>query len=285
MTDSQRFRFGIVSDAHLAPATAEPYTWQNTVDLPHSAELLDAGLQWLASQAIDTLVLLGDLTESADSESFEHVRERSFALGVPVLAVPGNCDVDPVQRTTGSFEQIAGPSLTLAPALISMEGRGIIELIGLMGEASTKRLASQRAMDSSASSPDVRVVLTHYPVLEMEADLIAAGFRHSGDLTDRAVFETGLRNSGSPVVIVHGHLHVHDARISGSLLHLSCGALIEPPHHVSAIDIAFGAHGIEVERRVHVVREDPVERLPVFTPGRQRWVWNGECWWIFADSS
>ncbi len=89
-------RLGIISDPHCSPPDAEPYLWHNTVDLPRSGELLDAALDWLGAQEIDTLVLLGDLTEAADADSFVVVRERALGLGVPLLAVPGNCDVDPI---------------------------------------------------------------------------------------------------------------------------------------------------------------------------------------------
>ncbi|MEZ4504414.1 MAG: hypothetical protein R2848_00840 [Thermomicrobiales bacterium] len=75
-------RFGILSDIHAAPVTAEPYVWQNTVDLPHAVELLDAGLSWLAGQAIDTLVLLGDLTGVRGSGVFRSSGQRALALGV-----------------------------------------------------------------------------------------------------------------------------------------------------------------------------------------------------------
>ncbi len=91
-------RFGIIADPHCAPSDAEPYVWHNPVDLPRSVELIDAALEWLSSQEIDILVLLGDLTEAADPESFALVRARAVAFGVPVLAVPGNCDVASVDR-------------------------------------------------------------------------------------------------------------------------------------------------------------------------------------------
>lgn len=271
-------RFGILSDIHAAPVTAEPYVWQNTVDLPHAVELLDAGLSWLAGQAIDTLVLLGDLTESADPACFAAVGQRALALGVPVLAVPGNCDVDLEERTLTAFTQLAAAGLTIAPAQLA----GGIELVGLVGDAGSKRLAGTRAFPT-ADWRDAHIVFSHYPVLELEPDLIRAGFRHSGNLTNRAEIESALRGENRPTVVIHGHLHVHDARISGSLLHLSCAALVEPPHHVAVIEITMEPDSVDperfvVERRAHAVRSDAVDRLPVFAPLHQRWEWHGGQW-------
>jgi predicted phosphodiesterase len=271
-------RFGIISDPHLAPADVEPYIWHNTVDLPHSAELLEAGLAWLRTQAMDTVVLLGDLTESADRHSFDEVRARVAKLGVPVLALPGNCDVDPVDRSTSAFQQIGGSNLTVAPALRPTGAGCAIELIGVAGEPHTEALRGVRVAEQPDALERVRIVFTHYPVLDVRPELSTAGYKHSGNLIDRAELEVSLRKSGTPAVVIHGHLHVHDARVSESLLHLSCAALVEPPHHVSTIEIAIDDDRLEVERQVQVVREDPVERVPVFAPSRQRWTWNGCSW-------
>jgi predicted phosphodiesterase len=269
-------RLGIISDIHCAPADAEPYVWHNTVDLSRSLELLDAGLDWLREQQIDMLVLLGDLTEAADPASFAAVRERALAFGVPVMAVPGNCDVDPVDRTVTAFEQIAESGLTVAPAFLPLDEGPAIELIGLAGETGSKRLVGVRATDAAPTG--MQIVLTHYPMLDFEADLAEAGFKHSGNLTNRAEIETELRESGTPTVVIHGHLHMHEARVSGSLLHLSCAALIEPPHHVSVIEVAVGNDEIVVERRGHSVQPFAVERLPVFAPDRGRWIWADSAW-------
>ena len=81
--------FGIVSDPHVAPPDAEPYIWHNQLELSRSIELLETALEWLRGQQIDTLALLGDLTEAADAESFAVVRDRARSLNVPVIAVPG----------------------------------------------------------------------------------------------------------------------------------------------------------------------------------------------------
>lgn len=273
MSAPRRWRLGIVSDAHLAPPSAEPYTWQNTVDLPRSAELLDAGLGWLREQQIDTLVLLGDLTEAADQESFVAMRERVLEIGVPVLAVPGNCDVDQADRSLTAFEQIADAGLLVAPAHID-DG---IELMGLTGAPGSKWLTGVRSPAGRAPS-GVHTVLSHYPVLDLEADLTEAGFRHSGNLANRADIEASLRASEAPTVVIHGHLHIHDARISGNLLHLSCGALIEPPHQISTVEVSVQDGSVAVERRAYSVRIDDVERLPVFAPNHGSWIWSDGTW-------
>lgn len=272
-----------MSDAHLAPAGTEPYVWHNTVDLPHADELLDAGLDWLRAQQVDTIVLLGDLTEGADAESFDVVRVRAGKLGKPVLAVPGNCDVDPDDRSTSAFQRIGSPGLTVAPAFLPMEDGCSIELIGVAGEPQTKALRGIRVAEMPGASERVRIVFTHYPILDLEPDLADAGFKHSGNLTNRAEIENDLRKSGIPMLIIHGHLHIHDARISGSLLHLSCASLIEPPHHVSTIEVLVETDRIMVERHAHAVRTDDVERLPVFAPNHQRWAWSEQSWGTFPE--
>ena len=277
MSAAYRYRLGVIADIHAAPATAEPYDWQNTVDLPHSVELLDAGLAWLGKQRLDALALLGDLTEAADAASFAVVRERALELGVPVLAAPGNCDVDPVDRSLTAFEQLRGDRFTISPELLPLLSGSVVELVHLAGRRHSKRLRGV-APSPDMTADDLHLVLMHYPVLDLEPELTAAGFRHSGNLTNRADFEQDLRELGSPAVVVLGHLHIHDARSSGPLLHLSCGPLIEAPHLVYAIELDIGDEYIGVRRRAHSVRQDAIEHLPVFAPFDQRWVWSGDGW-------
>jgi predicted phosphodiesterase len=275
---AQRFRLGILADIHCAPATSEPYRWQNLVDLPHSAELLDAGLAWLAEQQLDALVLLGDLSESADGESLQHVGARAISLETAVAAVPGNCDVDPDDRSLAAFDAIQQSTLVISPDVVGIGPGRVLELVHLASQPDSNQLAEMRSPHTASVPHNVRIVLSHYPVLDLEAELVAAGFRHSGNLANRAEIERDLRDLGMPVVVIHGHLHIHDARMSGNLLHLSCGALIEPPHLVSLIELEFDGDRVEVSRSAHSVRHDEVERLPVFTPLDQQWVWDSAEW-------
>lgn len=278
MSSPARVRFGIVSDAHLAPEDAEPYRWHNTVDLPHAAELLDAALAWLETRAIDALVLLGDLTEDADPDSFTQVQDRVLRLGLPVLAVPGNCDVDWSASSTGAFAAIACPGVTTAPACLPPRDGISIELIGITPAPASKQLRSVREPACIVGDSDRSLIFSHYPVLNLDANLAVAGYRSSGNLTDRAALEAELRAGGNPVLAVHGHLHVHDAQISGALLQLSCAALIEPPHSASVIEVCVQPDRITVERTAHSLRVDQVERLPVFAPMHGRWAWDGIRW-------
>lgn len=278
MSDAQRFRLGILADIHCAPATAEPYTWQNLVDLPHSAELLDAGLAWLAEQQLDALVLLGDLTETADGESFQHVGARAISLGTAVAAVPGNCDVDADDRALAAFEAVQQSTLVISPDVVGIGPGRVLELVHLAPQPDSTLLLGVQSPNTASVPHSARIVLSHYPVLDLQTELAAAGFRHSGNLANRAEIERDLRALEMPVMVIHGHLHIHDARISGNLLHLSCGALIEPPHLVSVIELTFDGDRIEVGRTAHSVRHDGVERLPVFAPLDQHWVWDGTGW-------
>ncbi len=115
-------------------------------------------------------------------------------------------------------------------------------------------------------------------MLDFESELTQAGFKHSGNLTNRAEIESDLRASGTPTVVIHGHLHIHDARISGSLLHLSCAALIEPPHHVSVVEVNAGEGEMMVERWAHSVRAFDVQQLPVFAAEDGCWSWADDGW-------
>jgi hypothetical protein len=155
----------------------------------------------------------------------------------------------------------------------------VLELVHLASQPDSDLLVGVQSPNTASVPHNVRIVLSHYPVLDLETELVAAGFRYSGNLANRAEIERDLRALEMPVVVIHGHLHVHDARISGNLLQLSCGALIEPPHLVSLIELVFDGDRVEVSRSTHSVRDDHVERLPVFAPLDQHWTWSPDLGW------
>jgi predicted phosphodiesterase len=276
MPETSSIRLGILADAHLAPPGTPPYQWQNTVDLPRSAELLETALAWFASQRLDRLVLLGDLTEAADPASFTTMARSARSLGVPVWAVPGNCDVDQGDHSTTSFGGIQTHGIDNAPLLAELTPWIDAELIGV--EWTADGLRSQRASGRESRDARARIVFGHYPVLDLEPALTSAGFRHSGNLVDRSELEHALRSNGTPTIVVHGHLHIHDAHPSDALLHLSCAPLIEPPHAVSILTVTRRSDGLMVERATASLRTVPVDRLPVFGPCTERWHWTGAGW-------
>ena len=112
----------------------------------------------------------------------------------------------------------------------------------------------------------------------MVDDLAAAGLKHAGDLIDRDDCADGFLRSREPVLVVHGHLHVHAAMISGTMLHLSTAALIEPPHSAAVVTITRDDGGILVERSALSLHESAVDRMPIMSPMRAAWRWSGDGW-------
>ena len=74
--DKGIYRFGVVAEIHRAPA-GHRVSWHNEMLLDRSDKLLALALKQIAAQQVDAVVLLGDLTSTADDASFEKVREMA----------------------------------------------------------------------------------------------------------------------------------------------------------------------------------------------------------------
>ena len=74
--DKGIYRFGVVAEIHRAPAGHPRVVAQrNAAGSQRQAAAL--ALKQIAAQQVDAVVLLGDLTSTADDASFEKVREMA----------------------------------------------------------------------------------------------------------------------------------------------------------------------------------------------------------------
>jgi hypothetical protein len=72
-------------------------------------------------------------------------------------------------------------------------------------------------------------------------------------------------------VVVHGHAHVRDALVLGSVLQIACAALVEPPFEATLLDITEEDGGrVSVRREcVRIAPSPDGARLPVLSPREQ----------------
>lgn len=271
-----RTTIGVISDIHLSPPGTPPDGWHNPYPLGQAREMLARAIARCAEENVDAVVLLGDLTHTGDLASLAAVIAETTSLACPVHVLPGNHDFAlPPREVRAVVEREGGARLTYAPAAFSVAD-------GLHATTAMLELRSGSGFHASALPrvPDGAplVVFTHFPVLETRERVRAWGFRHSGDLANRADLAATLAGGERPAVVVHGHLHVRDALASGAVLQLGCAALIEPPHELTVIEIESDGELTVTRRTESVATYAPSLRLPVLTPAVQTWRCAGGAW-------
>jgi 3',5'-cyclic AMP phosphodiesterase CpdA len=230
------FTLAHLSDLHLAPLPQPRLSelaskrvlgylnWRRTRAAIHRAEVADALVRDLKSQAPDHIAVTGDLVNIALDAEFSRARAWLDRLGSPadVTLVPGNHDAyvraaigAPAAHWREYMQGDGEPRSRRAPqddgvVFPFVRRRGPLVLIGLstavptapfmatgqLGAEQIGRLAKMLAETSGL----FRVVLIHHP---------PAGRRAwSKRLIDAAALRAVLRESGAELVI-HGHDHVH----------------------------------------------------------------------------
>jgi hypothetical protein len=92
---------------------------------------------------------------------------------------------------------------------------------------------------------------------------------------NRDELEAYLRATGTPTVVLSGHIHARCTEARGPLLQMTVGALIEPPFECTVVEIEADRDGGPVVRR-SAHRLGPVAAVdPVFTPDSECWRWDG----------
>ncbi|MFV8755868.1 metallophosphoesterase family protein [Nannocystaceae bacterium ST9] len=186
----------------------------------HSERLFDRMVEHARAQALDRVVVTGDLSNLALDEEFEHIVAKLEAIGLPITVIPGNHDA----YTRGSvrkrrferhftpymqgerlgeddehfypfvqrFGEVALIGVSTAHASLPLYA------VGTVGPAQLARL--DQMLQALGSDALVRVVLIHHPVMPGVAKP-----RH--ELTDLDAFAEVIGRRGAELIL-HGHEHV-----------------------------------------------------------------------------
>jgi hypothetical protein len=121
-------------------------------------------------------------------------------------------------------------------------------------------------------------VLSHFPVLDLEDELRARGFKYSGNLADRPALASFLAAARRPLVVLGGHLHVRRALADGPILQLMFAAQIEPPHEYAIVEVSGGPEPRAAYRTVPVDGSWDGLELPLFSPPDAVWDYREGAW-------
>lgn len=174
---------------------------------------VEAATVFLNSQAIDLVVLTGDLTLYGAHEEFAAAKSWLDALGGNVLSTPGNHDtpwaglLERVVAPFRRYEQMIGPRAEAEYATPELAVWALNTARGWQlrlnwSKGAVTRGQVRRVISSLEESPPaaVRVLACHHPLLEVAGEPITAGV-HGGSLAARALASAGVD------LILSGHLH------------------------------------------------------------------------------
>jgi predicted phosphodiesterase len=275
-------RLGLVSDVHwMSEPPVSSSGWHGAgAEFRGVLDRLAQALAFFAGEQVDVIALAGDLSHHGEEDSIIAVLRCCAYVGVPVLAVSGNHDVAGDEQRFARAHWRADPR-DVALATTGGEIHGGVRVAGVqVGDTEGWFAARLRSVPDTIEWGDEPVVLIgHYPVLSLAADVSAAGLPYPGDLVDRQILANRLLARAAPTVAVGGHVHARASRSEDSVLQVTCGALVEAPYECAIVEIIPEPTGsLFVRRRSRRLLPAATGSEPVFTPDIEEWRYspNGE---------
>lgn len=262
---TKSLKIGVLTDVHLAPPGSPAREWFNAYPFDRAETMLAAALTLFTERSVDAVAVLGDLAMFGDDASLDLGLSRSASTNLPVLFVPGNHDGEgwsqAVARNLSRREKPPWPSFELVTKIEVDEEPEVWRASGIdhLGE-------------------DPLVILSHFPIVNVEAHLADAGLKYAGDPEwDDSIL--GIHDCRRPVLVLSGHVHVRYEMTSGTVLQLGLAALIEPPHAAAVIEIREAVAGdLEVELEHFEVADYRVDVVPVISPSESTWRYQAGAW-------
>jgi len=232
----------------------------------HHGALFDRLVEHAREQAVDRVVITGDLSNLALEQEFEHIAAKLDAIGLPVTVIPGNHDA----YTRGSVRQrrfermfarfMVGERLGEDPdhfypfvqrfaevALLGVSSAQAslpLYAVGTVGEQQLSRL--DQMLQGLGREGATRIVLIHHPVM-----LGVSKRRH--DLLDIEAFGEVIARRGAELVL-HGHEH---KAIVGEIAGLDAPV---PVHGISSATNLSRHEGREASFSIYQVAGRTIDR-------------------------
>ncbi|MCG6883285.1 MAG: metallophosphoesterase [Silicimonas sp.] len=196
-------RLAHVSDLHLGMREIAPGGGRPAAEVAEAVARDLAGI----SEAVDLVIVSGDLTERADAAAFADFERMFSEIGLPVVIVPGNHDGPAGMRAyTASSEVFADWNITnRVKEFGGMRCLGLDTCIegaveGELDEEGLALVAEEVARDGGEGS---LLIVMHHPPLLLGLDKFDGFCRLKGHERLMDI----LRGSGMTIKILSGHVH------------------------------------------------------------------------------
>jgi predicted phosphodiesterase len=281
-------RLGILTDLHRTTNPQESHQFHNEYDFEGHCSRVQRALAWFAEEAIDALLLCGDLTHTGELAAMSSVLGECCAgLQAPVIAVSGNHDVSQNEDLLARGIERSADSRLLAAdpcgEMISGVRVAGLQLIPTCGY-DRSRLRDLPALEEWGEEPVV--LLSHLPLLSRAEAVAGLGMPYPGDLVDREQAAALLQTRSAATIVVSGHAHVRDVDSEGPVLQLLQAAMIEPPFEATVIDVGADVDGsVLVIRRTHRTSDRRAMNEPTLTEPVGAWRFADGVWSAVAAES
>lgn len=260
---TSNFRFGIISDLHIAlPETIE--------DNPHRFHLvevsipaLEAALAHLISLDLDFLLLPGDLTQDGEIINHQWLANRLAKLPFPTYVIPGNHDVPNLNATETTIALKDFPSYyhkygyqNKQQLYYSAEILPGVQLIALNSNNFNAEGKQIGYLDKTQlgwlketleTLKDKLVLVTiHHNIIEHfpKQKEHPFGQRYMLDNADTLL---EILQKHEVKLIFTGHLHVQDIASSPNIYEICTGSLVSYPHPYRVVEVSNSDRDIQIK--------------------------------------
>jgi predicted phosphodiesterase len=252
-------RLGVLSDFHHTANSAEPLAFHHDFELSEVLERTATAIDWLGTEGIDALALLGDLAHHGDVESqLDLLRIASETWGGRIFVVPGNHDLrEDAGGLVRALRQLNEPRVS-QPSPRGEHFHGF-RIAGLdPTDAPPEQATAEWGRDPV-------VLLSHWPTISLELRFVEAGLRYPDDHPMQATYAAALEERGALTVVINGHLHARASVQLPELLQLSVGAMVESPFEASIVEVVGEADDVSVRYRARSFAAHDVDSAPVLS--------------------
>ena len=216
-------RLAHVSDLHLGMSEDQ------LGDGPPPLVVAEAIARDLANiaEALDLVVISGDLTEQADAAAFSACEQIFSAIGLPVVVVPGNHDGPQGMRAYGASSKVlAGWDITNRVAEFGgMRFLGLDTCIEGVTEGALDQEGLALVADEVARETESRLVIVmHHPPLVLGLERFDGFCRLEG----RERFMEILGTAREQVIVLSGHVHRPYSATEGNIACYVAGSMVAP---------------------------------------------------------
>ena len=267
------FRFGIISDLHIAlPETIDKNPARfHLVEV--SIPALENALSHLTSLDLDFLLLPGDLTKDGEKLNHQWLTKRLKDLPFPVYVIPGNHDVPSLQ---GTETEIAFADFPHYYRLFGYQNsqelyytREIlpeVQLIALNSNNFNAKGEQRGFLDKQQLSwlektlveqKDKLILLTiHHNVIEHFPNQTNHPLGNRYMLQDADSLLCILQKHNVKLIFT-GHLHVQDIARRHDILEVCTGSLVSYPHPYRVVEINRNRQKIDVKINSFTIKSLP----------------------------
>lgn len=241
------FRFGIISDLHIAL----PHTIWDHPSRFHLVEVsipgLEVALEHLCQLDLDFLLLPGDLTQHGEPDNHTWLGQRLAQLPFPAYVIPGNHDIPHSHGNEHSIAPAQFPyyyqkfgyadpsqlyyTCELLPGvrLIALNSNDFDPEGRLVGRIDADQMAWLEGTLGQIAPEEVVLVMVHHNVVEHIRGQSQHPWGQRYIIENSSPFQRLLQSAGVQMVFT-GHLHIQNIAYRKGVYDITTGSLVSYPH-------------------------------------------------------